>query len=103
MYKGKCIELGYPEPRTSETQVQYVLRVMLSGLKLHTRNARYIGIGNLHSIAAGLSCKKVSFCLSHVNAQCPETGEVSRHKVDQVWMTQEQRADYLEKKKGSKQ
>ncbi|MGF1740619.1 hypothetical protein L4C34_05995 [Vibrio profundum] len=103
MYKEKCIELGYPEPRASETQVNYVVRIMLSGLKLHTRNARHIGIGNLHSIAAGLSRKKVEFSLSHVKAKCPETGEVPYHKVDQIWMTQEQRAEYLEKKKGSKQ
>ncbi|PMP04604.1 hypothetical protein BCS95_05465 [Vibrio breoganii] len=99
IYKDECFELGLPEPKKGEQQVHYVKRVMLEGIKLDTRQARYIGIGNLHSIVSNLNKQYVPFSLSHQRARCPKTGEVPPYAVDVIWMTDEERELYAEMRK----
>ncbi|MEZ8989073.1 hypothetical protein FCV82_06440 [Vibrio breoganii] len=99
IYKDECFELGLPEPKKSEQQVHYVTRVMLEGIRLDTRQARYVGIGNLHSIVSHLNKKKLPFTVSHDLRKCPKTGDVPPYPVDVIWMTDEQRNVYWEMKK----
>lgn len=99
IYKDECFELGLPEPKKGEQQVNYVTRVMMEGIHLDTRQARYVGIGNLHSIVSALAKKKLPFSVKHAVRKCPKTGDVPPYPVDVIWMTNEQRNAYSEMKK----
>lgn len=50
----RCQEIGLPKPESFDTENSYVMKIILSGKSLNTRQARYIGIGNLHSVVSGL-------------------------------------------------
>lgn len=54
----RCFLLSLPEPKSYESETSYVLRLLLEGLTLNTRQARFIGIGNLHSTASTLINKR---------------------------------------------
>lgn len=98
IHADKCLELGLPEPKTFETQVSYVLRCMEAGHKLHTRIARYIGIGNLHSIIPALYRMGIEFEKYLGLARCPFTGETPPFPVDWIFMTAEQSKQYRKRK-----
>ncbi|ORT50713.1 hypothetical protein ST37_08320 [Vibrio sp. qd031] len=102
IYKDECFELGLPEPKKGEHQTHYVTRVMMEGIRLDTRQARYIGIGNLHSLVSELNRKRVPFSLAHLKVPCPKTKQVPPNPVDVIWMTDTERSEFLEMKKGSK-
>ncbi|WP_429108595.1 hypothetical protein [Aeromonas media] len=87
-----CEELIFPEPYAREEQIAYVRRLLLGGYTINTRQARFIGIHNLHSIAAELRRKRLPFETDHKLAMDPRTGELPPQKVDHLYMTEEQRA-----------
>ncbi|WP_255229479.1 hypothetical protein [Pseudoalteromonas sp. HM-SA03] len=98
IHKDKCQELGLPEPLSYHNQLTYVLMVISQGLKLSTRNARYIGIHNLHSLVSILRRKGYQFTLEHGRVHCPFTGIVPPYPVDIVSMSYEQIQLYKSKK-----
>ena len=75
IHADKCAELGLIVPKTSERQFSYVLRLMRQGGSINTRQARFIGIGNLHSIASQLKNKGYKFNNEKKAVICPFTGE----------------------------
>jgi hypothetical protein len=99
IHKDKCLELGLPEPKSYETQAAYVTSCIAAGYILNTRICRYIAIFNLHSIVPVLKRKKVPFTLAYDRAICPFTGELRPEPVDHVYMTAEQREQYIQPKK----
>ncbi|CAM3863165.1 hypothetical protein [Vibrio aestuarianus] len=102
MYLDCCHELGFPSPYEQEKQSAYVLRLLVGGFKLDTRKARYMGIGNLHSIVSNFQSKAIPFTLDHQLVECPKEKAVIPHRVDVIWMTRRQRIDYLKMKKAPK-
>ncbi|MDE1227763.1 hypothetical protein [Vibrio aestuarianus] len=102
MYFDCCHELGFPKPYEQEKQNSYVLRLLVQGFKLDTRKARYVGIGNLHSIVSHFQSKAIPFTLDHQSVECPKAKVVIPHKVDVIWMTKAQKNAYLEMKKALK-
>lgn len=102
IHKDKCLELGLPEPLRFDNQLTYVIRVLVTGVKLNTRVARYIGIHNLHSIAPILKKKGYEFSLEHGRVRCPFTEKVPPYPVDILSMTAEQIATYKKQKTAKK-
>lgn len=90
IHKNKCLEIGLPAPRESDTQKGYVKRLLTSGHKVNTRLCRFIGIGNLHSITSSLKNKGTPMIVDHGLAMCPETREVPPYPVDIIYMTEDQ-------------
>ncbi|WP_105171231.1 hypothetical protein [Pseudoalteromonas sp. T1lg24] len=86
----RCRELGFPAPYNIEKQWCYVKRLMLCGNSINTRQARYIGIHNLHSIVSKLKKKQCKFMLEHKKCFCPQTKTTPNQLVDFVYMTSEQ-------------
>ncbi|MCA0937803.1 hypothetical protein LCL85_19880 [Vibrio alginolyticus] len=99
LFKDECFELGLPEPKRGEKEIYYVIRVIREGIQLNTRMARYIGIGNLHSIIPALKRKRVPFSSTTKAVFCPKLKEIRTHPVDVIWMTEEQRNAYWEMRK----
>lgn len=91
----RCIELGFPIPRLSEGQREYVKRIALAGHELNTRQARYINIGNLHSVASDIK-KSFPITIEHRQVFCPQSKKVEPNLVDVVYMTFEQRRQWQE-------
>ena len=102
IHKDKCLELGLPESASFDNQQTYVLKVIVSGLSLDTRMARFIGIHNLHSITSLLYKKGYQFTLKHGLVKCPFTGKVPPHPVDILSMTREQIVYYQKAKTAKK-
>ena len=94
-----CQSLNLPQPKSYETQSTYILRAMYEGHELNTRICRYIGIHNLHSVAADLFKKRHSFVLKHGRVACPFTGKTPPFPVDIIYMTKDQREKWKAKKK----
>lgn len=101
IYQDECLELGLPLPLKHEKQIDYVKRVLISGLVMNTRMARYIGIANLHSVASALRKQRFPHSIEHKCAYCPKTLSTPTRPVDVVWMDQEQRKQYLEAKENA--
>jgi len=102
IHKDKCLELGLPEPLSFDNQLTYVTKILVTGVKLNTRIARYIGIHNLHSIAPILKKKGYDFTLEHGRARCPFTKKVPPYPVDVLSMTPDQIATYKKQKTAKK-
>lgn len=100
LHIDKCLELGLPTPKGFDTEDTYILNAIANGHKLNTRKCRYIGIHNLHSLAARLKRKRFNFTLEHGRVTCPFTNELPTAPVDIVYMTDEQREQYKETKSG---
>ncbi|WP_063704715.1 hypothetical protein [Pseudoalteromonas gelatinilytica] len=94
---ANCLELGLSTPKKYEKQINYVLRLLLTGYSINTRMARYIGIYNLHSILSKLKKRGVPFTIDHVKAYCPLVQEVISNPVDKAYMSFEQVSLYKEK------
>lgn len=94
IHNDKCEELGLPVTKGYETQPQYILRLISSGHTINTRMARYIGIGNLHSVISTLKSRKYEFTLEHGVVYCPFLQSIVNAPVDILSMTAEQRKTY---------
>lgn len=82
IHTDKCIELGLPAPKSYHNQLSYVISLITQGIKLNTREARYIGIHNLHSLISTLKRKGHKHTLEHGRVYCPFTGETPSQPVD---------------------
>lgn len=98
IHKDKCLALDLPEPKSHETQLVYVLRVMAEGFVLNTRLCRFIGIHNLHSLVSTLAKRGVNFTLAYERVYCPFICDTPPFPVDVVYMTQDQQAKYRNEK-----
>jgi len=94
---ANCLALGLPFPKKYEKQINYVLRLLLTGYSVNTRIARYIGIHNLHSILSKLKKRGVPFTIDHLKVYCPLVKEVISNPVDKAYMSSEQVSLYKEK------
>lgn len=95
----RCEELGLSIPKSFDTERSYVLSVILSGRSLNTREARYIGIANLHSIVSWLkNSERVELTNVKGCVKDPATGEHRVNPVIIVSMTPEQIAAYKAKR-----
>jgi hypothetical protein len=99
IHSDKCHELSLTSPKGFDTQYSYILGCIVDGNKINTRLCRYIGIHNLHSVIPILKRKKIPFTLAHGRVRCPFTNQIPPYPVDIVYMTQEQRQQYLSDKK----
>lgn len=79
-----CILLGLPEPRKQETQREYIRRILLAGYSINTRQCRFIGIGNLHSVVSALRKRRFPLRVEHKPAIEPLSGERLPQLVDHV-------------------
>lgn len=98
-YKSECIELGFPEPRTFDNQQSYIIYCISNDHTMNTRQARYIGIGNLHTQASNIKKKGHKITVDKVKARCIKTSIILPHPVDIVYMTGQQQKEYWEGKK----
>jgi hypothetical protein len=98
IHKDKCVELGLPEPKSFETQLLYILRLIAEGFVLNTRICRFIGIHNLHSLASVLAKRGINFTLTYERVYCPFIGDIPPYPVDVIYMTNEQREHYRNEK-----
>lgn len=90
MYSDNIKKLKLPEWKQGETQANYIKRLLLNGHKFDTRQARFIGIGNLHSLLSDKLMKKFPFRVEHKRVIDPATGKIPIHKVLVIYMTAEQ-------------
>lgn len=91
-----CDQLCFLTPLPHEEQAAYVKRLLREGFTVNTRQARFIGIHNLHSIAAELRRKGFPLHTDHKPAMDPRTGELPPQRVDWLSMTTEQLEDAKE-------
>lgn len=77
-----CENLGLPTPCEYESQCNYVKRVLIEGHRINTREARYIGIYNLHSLLSKLKAKGFPVTIQRKAATDPRTQEKSPYRVD---------------------
>lgn len=91
-----CTQLGFPTPYGHEEQAAYVRRLLREGFSINTREARFVGIHNLHSIAAELRRKGFPFHTDHKPAMDPRTGELPPQPVDWLSLATEQLEDAKE-------
>lgn len=91
--------LGLPVPMRGEPQTSYVWRACLGGFVINTRQARLIGIANLHSVASAL---RNSHRLPISRERCavidPATGKLDRRCVLRVWCEPADIAEHQAKK-----
>ncbi|HCG6789511.1 TPA: hypothetical protein NJ263_003014 [Vibrio parahaemolyticus] len=99
IHRERAKELGLPDYKGGE-QKSYVKSVFLKGCGLNTYQARYIGIGNLHSVLSVLRHKdKMLITDTKERVIDPSTGNLTERPVINAWMTVEQRKDYFKRKK----
>lgn len=79
-----CFLLGLPEPCKQETQREYIRRILLAGHSINTRQCRFIGIGNLHSVVSALRKRRFPLRVEHKPAIEPPSGELLPQLVDHV-------------------
>jgi len=102
IYTNKCLELNFLLPLESESQEDYILRLISSGLTINTRQARVIGIGDLHSVSPSLRAKGYDFIDVKRKAIDPVNGETPEQEVIHLSMTTEQRKLFKEDKATAK-
>ncbi|MGO1190118.1 hypothetical protein [Vibrio casei] len=90
MYIENIKKLNLPERKKGDTHANYIKRVLLTGHKFNTREARHIGIGNLHSIKPVLNKQQFPFKDERKRVIDPATGEIPIHTVLVIYMTAEQ-------------
>ncbi|WP_261816195.1 hypothetical protein [Vibrio gallicus] len=98
LIRSECEKLGFPAPLETERQQEYLVRLMLEGIALNTRQARVIGIGNLHSLVSTIKKQGIWHSIEHKKAMCPKTRIVPPFLVVHVFMTMEQREAYIDDK-----
>ncbi|NHN73800.1 hypothetical protein [Vibrio fluvialis] len=96
MYLSNIKELGWPEPLAYQHQSSFIRQLLLTGLELNTRQARFAGIGNLHSQISELKRKGVPVSVRYKQAIDPFIQCLNSYPVLHVRMTEKQRAAYLE-------
>lgn len=79
-----CFLLGLPEPRKQESQWEYIRQILLAGHSINTRQCRFIGIGNLHSVVSALRKWGLPLRIEHKPAIEPRSGESLPQPVDHV-------------------
>ncbi|WP_157921741.1 hypothetical protein [Escherichia coli] len=95
----RCEAIGLPKPESFDTERAYVIKVMMAGKSINTRQARYIGMGNLHSVVSGLiNRNRVSLTKVHGVVKDPATGQRPDNTVLTVYMTPEQIEEYKAKR-----
>ena len=95
----KCVELGLPEPKEHEEQLNYIKRVIAEGNSLNTRVCRYIGIHNLHSIVPKLFKLGIVFEWLNSPVYCPLLKVTPPEPVIVIYMTMKQQKEYWDAKK----
>jgi hypothetical protein len=85
-----CVSLGFPAPLKWEDQIRYIRRLLLDGHSINTRQARFIGIGNLHSVVSTLRHQGFPLRVWHTQALDPRTGERPPQPVDHLSLDIEQ-------------
>lgn len=99
LYQDKIKELGLPKYGGGK-QIHYVITLLLKGYKVDTRQCRYIGIANLHSIIPKLfSIHRLEVTKELKRVIDPQIKIVPDRPVDVIWMTESQRAEYFKRKK----
>ncbi|MCG6373176.1 hypothetical protein K6U27_10880 [Vibrio fluvialis] len=96
MYLDNIRDLGWPEPLAYQHQSSFIRQLLLAGIELNTRQARFAGIGNLHSKISELKRKGVPVSVRYKQAIDPFTHALNPYPVLHVLMTEKQRAAYLE-------
>jgi len=95
----RCEGIGLPKPESFDTERTYVIKVMLAGKLINTRQDRYIGIGNLHSVVSSLvNRNRVSLTRVRGVVKDPATGQRPANTVLTVYMTPEQIEEYKAKR-----
>lgn len=87
----KCAAIGFLEPKKCETQSSYIIRLLLKGFVVTTRDCRFIEIANLHSVIPVLKKKGYKFTLEHKKAYCHTCKETPPYVVDVIYMSNYQR------------
>ncbi len=82
--------LSLPHKKNYETQVSYVKRILMLGFSINTREARLLGIHNLHSVLSSLKRKGIHLTIEHRSVIDPQTGHLNHFQVDVAYMTNEQ-------------
>jgi len=98
IHGDKCVALGLPKPKSFETQLLYILRLITEGFVLNTRICRFIGIHNLHSYVSVLAKRGVTFSLYRERVYCPFIDDIPPYPVDVIYMTKEQQEQHRNEK-----
>lgn len=91
IYHDNCTSIGFLEPKSYETQRGYTIRLLLNGYTVSTRDCRYVGIGNLHSIIPYLKKMGYEFNHEHKQAYCHARKSTPPQKVNVIFMDAIQR------------
>jgi hypothetical protein len=100
--RDACAERGLPVPKKYQTQLSYVTYCLLEGYSINTRDARYIGIANLNSVAPKLAKKGIPFTNTKEKVWDPKENRIDPKKVIVLRMSTEQREEYWANKKPAK-
>lgn len=87
----KCAAIGFLEPKKHETQSGYIIRLLLKGFVVTTRDCRFIEIANLHSVIPVLKKKGYKFSHEHKQAYCHTSKTTPPQMVDVIFMDANQR------------
>lgn len=99
IHRERTKELRLPDYKGG-SNISYARTVLLKGYNLNTYQARYIGIGNWHSMISDLRIKyKMLITDTKERVIDPLTGKLTERPVINAWMTLEQRKDYFKRKK----
>ncbi len=98
-YAQRVKEIALPEYKGG-SQTHYLISILLKGYKINTYEARYIGIGNLHSYMSSLRKRyKLTHSSKRARVIDPLTGCLTNQTVLIVWLSDEQREAYKTRKK----
>lgn len=89
-FENQIKALGLPLPKPREKQINYIKRVLLSGISLNTRMCRFVGIGNFHSVISEMKKQKIEFYRDKKQAYCSFREVVPPEPVLHVWMSSQQ-------------
>lgn len=98
LYQDQITQLGWPEYK-GQHQIHYLMELLVKGYLPDTRKCRFVGIGNLHSLLPQLERKLFPFTKTMQKIKDPVTGATPINEVLVVWMTEEQRQEWQEKRK----
>jgi len=96
LYHDRIILLGWPEYK-AQHQINYLIELLIKGFSVDTRKCRFIGIGNLHSLLPQLERKQFPFTKAKRKVRDPVTGTTPINEVLVVWITDEQRQEWLDR------
>ncbi|MDC0611154.1 hypothetical protein OAP63_10470 [Vibrio sp.] len=98
LYPERVKELGLPKYR-GEKHIHYLMKILLKGYTIDTRQCRYIGIGNLHSEVPKFIKKDFPISERKGRVVDPVTNLIPTQEVIIIWMTKTQRNEYFSRKK----